>query len=99
MGVKRNYDQDLDTIQRMAVELHASEQIHVAMSAFEAYTVLAIIQLAWRHPDLNDFQKSLIESFGRALQGEIAKRAPFAGETLEAGWNPEYDVPRERGST
>jgi hypothetical protein len=89
----RHPDQTPAAIRRLAKELQHADPVRMQLPALEAYTVLAIVQFAWRNPGLDPEQKALIERFGRDLQAAIARRAPFAGETLELGWDTSYDSP------
>lgn len=60
----------------------------------DAWTVLAIVQFAWRNPQLSPQQRRLMETFGRQLQAAIVAIEPEAAPYLDMGWHPEYDVPR-----
>jgi hypothetical protein len=82
-----------EDIRSVARELAEAEPVAIVMPALDAYSVLAIVQYAWRNPNLDAREKELIERFGRALQAAIARRAPKAGETLELGWYVAYDQP------
>jgi hypothetical protein len=86
--------ENAETFRRLVEELRTAEPIRAQIPALEAYTLLAVLQLAWRHPGLSPRQRAIVEKAGRDLQDAIARRCPFAAETLELGWNPALDVPR-----
>lgn len=87
--------EDAGVFLRLVKELQAAEPVRMQMPALEAYTLLAILQLASRHPELSPLQLDLVMKAGRDLQEAIAWRCPFAAETLELGWDPGLDVRRE----
>ena len=61
------------------------------------YTELvACLQLAWRKPDLSAVQKQIIEEIARPLQGLFDP--PFS-DSLELGWNTDYDVDPKQASS
>lgn len=77
---------------RLASELSTADPVVIQLSAFDAWTVLAIVQFASRHPRLSPAQHELMLAFGRGLQTALADRVPFASDLLDDGWDPEKDV-------
>ena len=66
--------------------------VHVQVDPFDAFVLIAALQLAWRHPELSDRQRSTIERFGRGLQAAFKDYdVPQIALTLEQGWRREYD--------
>lgn len=82
----------------MAVEVNemrrrgASIPLRFDVDLFDLFRVIGSLQLAWRHPGLDQEQRDAIERFARQLQGAFdASEAPALAETLEQGWHREYD--------
>lgn len=78
---------------QVARELEAAEPVRSAIPAFEAFTLCAALQLAWRHPGLSNLQRAIIEKATRDLQEAIGRRSPTARELLEDGWVCAFDLP------
>jgi hypothetical protein len=63
----------------------------------EAFTLLAVLQLALRHPALDGYP----EVFARSLAEEIERRlcvTPALREVARRGWDQKFDEPRSNGS-
>jgi hypothetical protein len=76
---------EAQTVEALARELRLMEAQPpepLALKPSEAFTLLAALQLAWRHPQLSPTQKRLIESFGRRLQAFFLA-APVARRWLD----------------
>jgi len=86
------HEHEEDLIRRLVLELRHAEPVTAQIPAIDAYALLASLQLAWRHPRLSPYQAHVVEKAGRDLQDAIARRCPFAAETLELGWNRALDV-------
>jgi hypothetical protein len=71
------------------------QPIHVQILPCDAWVALGIIQYSTRNPMLTPEQRQIIESFGRSIQRGLAALEPALEQTLEMGWNPAHDVPRE----
>ncbi len=56
------------------------------------YTLLALLQLAWRHPGLSQRQKDLVESFAQQFASVFADY-PTLRASLEMGWHQQLDQP------
>jgi hypothetical protein len=64
----------------------------VEATVFDLFIVIGTLQLAWRHPGLNDRQREAIERFARQLQEQMSTpETPQIALTLEQGWHREYD--------
>jgi hypothetical protein len=88
--------EDRDVLDALA-QLYKAEQAGTAAPAeirigpFTAFNLLAVIQLAWRHPNLTPDQRQICEQIGRPLQ--VLFGPPLA-EALERGWDVDQDVAR-----
>lgn len=61
----------------------------IRMGSYTAFTMIAALQVAWRHPGLSKVQRDVI----RELAGQV--QPLFGGvlaEVLEAGWDVSQDV-------
>jgi hypothetical protein len=70
-------------------------KVHLVMRGSDAWTTCAIIQFACRNPALSPTQRAVAERVGRELQAAVATLAPDLQATLELGWDPAHDAPRE----
>jgi hypothetical protein len=61
----------------------------IELGPYTAFTPVACLQLAWRHPDLRATQRDIIEQVARPLQ---AMFDPPLSDSLELGWNVDYDA-------
>ncbi len=68
------------------------DAVPLTIKPFEAYVLLACLQLAWRHPNLSDTQRQIVEGFGRQLQPIFDQPdTPLLHLTAEMGWVREMD--------
>lgn len=66
--------------------------IALDVDIFDLFRVIGSLQLAWRHPNLDDEQRGAIERFARQLQHAFdAAECPETARTLEQGWHREFD--------
>lgn len=66
--------------------------LDLRIDPFAAFQVVGALQLAWRHPRLDDHQRAAIETFGRQLQRAFdGPETPQLALTLEQGWHQEFD--------
>jgi hypothetical protein len=79
-------------------ELEALEESGAGMpfvfTPSEAFILLAVLQLALRHPNLAD-TGAIAAAFARNLAENIEQRlcvTPVLQEVARQGWNPEHDV-------
>ncbi|MEV0822542.1 hypothetical protein [Nonomuraea rubra] len=70
------------------------QPIIIGLYRRDAYSLVCGMQLLLRHPDIAEPMREAFESFGRALQEQVAD-TPELYAMLESGWNPAADVPRE----
>lgn len=69
------------------------EKATVAIGPFSAWITVAALQLAWRHPDMNELNRSVIRDLAGQLQ--VMFSGPPA-KVLEMGWDTDYDQPPAR---
>lgn len=70
----------------------AKEPLRFRVKPWDAWLAVAILQFAWRNPQLDDVQRQTVERMGRSIQRSIAKVAPEAAAILEDGWDRSKDV-------
>jgi hypothetical protein len=66
--------------------------IHLTLDGLSAFTIIAQIQLALRHPKNRGESANAAREIARHLEEAIASVIPALGITLEKGWHPENDV-------
>jgi len=71
--------------------------IRWSMRPREAWIILSVIQFASRNPMLTPTHQKLMRELGDQLQRAIVAIEPEAGQYLEMGWDPQFDVPTDRG--
>lgn len=64
----------------------------IQMDGVSALQILAVLQLACRHPQFQGPSRATAERFGRALQKEISITKHLTA-LAEAGWHPDAGVP------
>lgn len=67
-----------------------AEELTVTMGPYTAFTLIGLLQLVWRHPDLSPQMRQVIEKIARLLQGRFG--TDIQAE-IELGWNTACDVP------
>lgn len=77
---------------KVAAELETAEPVTFEVPPFDAFSIVGLLQYAWRNPALDDGQRSMLEQFGRAVQKAVADQCPTAGDLLEDGWNRALDL-------
>jgi hypothetical protein len=90
---------DEETVLKLAEELRgmdATAPVYVKVTAEHAFSLLSVLQLAWRHPQLSKMHLEIIEAFGRQLQS-VFRNCPTASRIAEAGWDRGQDVPWRAG--
>lgn len=68
--------------------------IRIEVNVGEGVMLLAMLQLALRHPCFKGESKETGEwgeGFARSLQRAISNRAPHLDVVLESGWKEEFD--------
>lgn len=56
-----------------------------------AFTLVGMLQLAFRHPAVKEYQPNGVRFFTQKLIDQIGEKSPAAKTYLEKGWHPEYD--------
>lgn len=79
-----------EKVAALTVELMAGERVTVCMERAGAFTIIAALQLAHRHPRLGDWQRKTIRSFVEYIS-EALGDAPVARSIIEDGWKPDMD--------
>lgn len=64
----------------------------VELNGVTALQLLAVLQMACRHPQFRGATRATAENFGRGLQRAISV-TPHLAALAEAGWRPDFDVP------
>ncbi len=72
--------------------------VRVDINPLAGFALVATIQFALRHPQFPASVGATAEAFARELQQHIARRIPFAGDLMEAGWDAAQDVPLSTSS-
>jgi hypothetical protein len=71
------------------------DTIRLSLTPLEAWALVCQLQLACRHPENTGPTRQMVEQIARRLQFIVAPSGALA-VVAERGWNPQYDVPRER---
>lgn len=89
-------DTDVPEAVRQIFKLISQEMTGLAMPTtislgpFTTYLMIAILQLAWRHPGLTEFNRNFVEGAARELQN-CYKGTPLY-DFVEKGWDEALDV-------
>lgn len=79
-----------------AIQSHQAVSIPLDLGVYEAYALVAQLQLALRHPGNAGESADCARQFAQALQAYLGREIdPVLAESLEYGWHPEFDVERE----
>lgn len=88
-------DEDTAAITALAVMEQGGTCDPLALNVYpySAFVLVALIQLAWRYPDLTEAQRMTAEEIGRMIQGCFDEDI---AAIIEKGWNTDLDqdVPR-----
>ena len=77
-----------------ALAKHFDKQIQpIVFDVLGALAIISQIQLASRHQLNTGSSKAIAMQIAKELQKSIAEVCPDFNETIERGWNPEFDVP------
>jgi hypothetical protein len=66
------------------------QPVILQLGGWEAWALLAQIQLACRHPENNGPTRQVAEQIARQIQAAVAT-TPALAAMAEMGWNPRYD--------
>lgn len=89
--------QPLD-LEAVAQRLQTAEPIEMALTPWRAYNLLALLQLALRHPGLQASDHVSAEvgrSMAKRLQEKLVIICPDLTSLLESGWHPDADCTAE----
>lgn len=65
--------------------------MNLGLTPFEWVSILGMVQLALRHPGLENENKHLSNLAGAKIQAMLAEASDFIGQMVETGWHPELD--------
>jgi len=74
------------------VEDLSKQRVPIEIDMVTAICIIGSIQLALRHPKHNGPSAQIAHDFARDLQKIVVEKFPAAAFTLEAGWNPDFDI-------
>lgn len=88
-----NQDEEarLELIAAELVKLNERGPIRFEMNAQDAFSFVALLQLAWRHPRLNPKQRRMIEEFVDSLRQALSQ-SPELSRVIEEGWDRNKDT-------
>lgn len=92
-----NDEQIIKDLADAVMKSNAVGTILIEMSTEHAIALIAVIQLAWRHPTAR-YSPTVkqMEQMARDLQAGLATRDERLGRYLEQGWHGVFDMPTER---
>lgn len=68
-----------------------TEPLTVHITIAQAWTLIAALQLAWRHPHIEAQLKARIRDLTREFQTAIIERHPQADDLIQMGWDKRHD--------
>ncbi len=89
----RHQTNNLPAFEAVADRLKHMRPIQLELTAFEAFTVIGHLQLALRHPGSVGPAAEITQAIASGLQQTLAMQDGAVAEVLDAGWNPDLDVP------
>lgn len=69
--------------------------VNLTINLGSAWILVTGIQLATRHPDINEPMKAMLTAVARQFQDVIIEVHPEVEDLLERGWDATYDVGRQ----
>lgn len=77
--------------------LRQAEPVSLALPAFDAFTLVGLMQLLTRHPELEGRMKELAQQIGLQLQTTLAQQTASSQlfDLMDLGWHSEFDVPQK----
>lgn len=83
-----NQDEEarLELIAAELVKVNARGPIRLEMNGQDAFALVALLQLAWRHPGLSQKQRRMIQAIVRSVQ-ELVGDAPELERIILDGWS------------
>lgn len=84
---------EAEEIMKLAFARADGGLIEIQLDAMSAFTLIGLLQLATRHPDLPPSTNLVAKSLAAALQGRlITACGPEIGQLIEYGWHTQYDI-------
>lgn len=78
---------DQEIAEQLAAELKRSPAISLTLDAASAFRIGALLQLAWRHPNVGEDNRAFIIG----LLDEISRIGPVVKAMLHQGWDESKD--------
>jgi len=72
-----------------------TEPFMVITDCASCWMIVSALQLAWRHPGLDDRMKDIIRDIGGTFSAPIMGKHPESFPVLEMGWDTSMDVPND----
>ena len=66
--------------------------VNITLTKFQAWVLMAQLQLALRHPDNVGPSAEIAQSLALRLQTAVTSGSEVLHEVAERGWNPEHDI-------
>ena len=87
-----NHQDDERAFMEALAELaNSTREISITMTAFDAFCVLAHIQLAARHPGNNGPTCRIATKVAREIQDRLGPEGSDLGRLIERGWHQCFD--------
>lgn len=86
----RNEQQDLEVMKDL---MRTKAKITMSLSVYDAWTLLSLVQLATRHPEVKVYIKRRARAFTTQILTQFHELSPQAAEIALLGWDESYDVP------
>lgn len=87
-------DAEAEEIMKQAFARADGGLIEIQLDAISAFTLIGLLQLATRHPQLPENAGLIAISLGAALQARLVEACgPELGQLIEYGWHKHYDEP------
>jgi hypothetical protein len=84
-----------DTATEVQKEIQAIKSLEgtitTTLDCATAFTLVGMLQLAFRHPAVKEFNPNGARFFTQGLIDQLAEKSPAVKTYLEKGWHPEYD--------
>lgn len=89
---QETHEAEAEWLQELLSLEEAGERTQVSVGPFSAFTIIASLQLATRHPEMSAAQRKIIQGFYRQFyplfKGTVGEHLILQGE------HPEWDVSR-----
>jgi hypothetical protein len=90
-----------EQLEQIARSLNSAKPIEAHLTPYRAYTLVGLLQLALRHPLMQDGRPSaqIAREMAIGLTGELGKIDPLIARSLEAGWDESNDMTDAEATT